>query len=143
MPLYSQDDGATFGWSSENAKDLKFPSLADFKENGRYCKSGLAYPASDDLAVCTSFTEMMYYNAADKKSTKLEKINGAYRCSPEDQANLCQLHFQIAPEHKTYTEAVGTSRGYVENQCKCALDGDTDSGYCSSTLGTDKYRKAV
>lgn len=89
MPLYSQDDGATFGWSSEkgnNPKDVKkeFPSLADFKENGRYCKSGLAYPASDDLAVCTSFTQMEYYVAATKETTKLEEIKGAYRCSPED-----------------------------------------------------------
>jgi len=92
MPLYSQDDGATFGWFS---KDPKQPQLADFKENGRYCKSGLAYPASDNLAVCTSFTQMDYYDATTKKASKMEEIDGAYPCSPEDQANVCQLRFKI------------------------------------------------
>jgi len=164
MPLYSQDDGATFGWSSlefdankgkpgyKPPNPLKLPApvplnqkptLADFKENGRYCKSGLAYPASDYLAVCTSFTEMMYYDATTKKTTKLKEVDGAYKCSPEDQANVCQLRFKIDPAYDEYTDATGTSRGYVENQCKCALDGGVDSGYCTSTLGTDKYRKAV
>lgn len=147
MPLYSQDDGATFGWRAEHAEKLKQPdkpTLEDFKENGRYCKSGLAYPAGEYLAVCTSFSKMMYYDDEEKKSTELKPTeNGAYKCNPEKQQNVCQLHFNIAPEHKEYTEAKGTTRGYVENQCKCALDGGADSGYCSATLGTDKYTKAV
>lgn len=86
----------------------------------------------------------MYFEAATKKASELEATtNGAYACSPEAQANTCQLHFDVAKEHEGYTLAAGTSRAYVKNQCKCALDGKGDSGYCSSTLGTEKYRKAV
>ena len=119
------------------------PTLADFKENGRYCKSGLAYPAGADLAVCTSFTHMEFYEAATKKVTKIEGKDGAYACSPEDQANTCRLRFAIDDTYKAYVNKADTSRSYVENQCKCALDGKEASGYCSSTLGTGKYKKAV
>tara|TARA_B110000285_G_C15074352_1_gene589852 strand:- start:416 stop:748 length:333 start_codon:yes stop_codon:yes gene_type:complete len=93
MPLYSQDDGATFGWASQGEderaagkKNLN-PTLEDFKNNGRYCKSGLAYPAGDNLAVCTSFTEMWFYDDATKKAAIIPKDkakDGAYPCSPED-----------------------------------------------------------
>ena len=31
----------------------------------------------------------------------------------------------------------------VKNQCKCSLDGDKTSGYCSSMLGTEKYSRAA
>jgi hypothetical protein len=89
---------------------------------------------------------MQFYDAAEKKATKITAAaakDGAFPCSPEDQANSCQLRFEIHPDHAEYTNKVGTSRSYVENQCKCALDGKLDSGYCSTTLGTDKYKKAV
>jgi hypothetical protein len=93
MPLYSQDDGATFGWASikeaesgvaDTAPLNEKPTLADFKANGRYCASGLAYPAGDHLAVCTSFTEMQFYDAEKKTSTKINPVkDGAFPCSPE------------------------------------------------------------
>lgn len=66
MPLYSQDDGTEFGWYSAHKLN---PNSTDFKENGRYCKSGLAYPASDNVAVCTSFKKMMQYYAKDGSMT--------------------------------------------------------------------------
>lgn len=34
-------------------------------------------------------------------------------------------------------------RDYVNNDCKCALDGKATSGYCSSIVGTDMYEKGV
>lgn len=34
MTLFSQDDGATFGWYSDSATN---PTEEDFKQNGRYC----------------------------------------------------------------------------------------------------------
>ena len=68
MPLYSQDDGTEFGWYSENSLE---PNETDFKLNGRYCASGLAYPASDDIAVCTSFKKMMYYFKEEDKTAEI------------------------------------------------------------------------
>lgn len=70
--MYSQDDDTTFGWEAE---DNKNPTLEDFKKNGKYCSSGLAYPVDDDEARCTSFKQM--------------KFNGKvtpypYACNPED-----------------------------------------------------------
>ena len=55
MPVYSQEDGVLFGWES---KDINNPTQEDFKQNGQYCQSGLAYPAGPDEARCTSFKEM-------------------------------------------------------------------------------------
>ena len=91
---------------------------------------------------------MEFYEATTKKVTDLKETelgSGAYRCSPEDQANTCRLRFTIYPKiaPDTYVNKDDTSRAYVENQCKCALDGKETSGYCASTLGTPKYRKAV
>jgi len=40
MPIYSADDEIVFGWHSS---DLMNPAEDDFKRNGQYCKSGLAY----------------------------------------------------------------------------------------------------
>ena len=36
MMMYSQDDGVKFGWSGST-------KLADYEQNGKFCKSGLAF----------------------------------------------------------------------------------------------------
>ena len=73
-----------------------------------------------------------------------------YACDPSDQAKTCKLKFEVYDDaDKAYLEKSGTSRSFVENQCKCALDGFSDKktglqhGFCSSLLGTDYYRNAM
>lgn len=44
LPLYSQEKGTTMGWKSTNP--LTNLTAEDFRINGMYCKSGLAFPLS-------------------------------------------------------------------------------------------------
>lgn len=116
LPLYSQADFTTFGWESQ---DEKKPTYLDFEKNGKYCESGLAYPVSKDEGKCTSFDHMKF----DEK-----KIEEPFKCNPYDQTKKCQLYFNIEDDDLKYVndQAGGTQRGFVENRCKCALDGVTN-----------------
>lgn len=40
MTKYAAEDGTTFGWKQTDASKV---SIEDFKRNGMFCKSGLAY----------------------------------------------------------------------------------------------------
>jgi hypothetical protein len=57
LSIYSQPEGTKFGWYSES-EDA--PTLEDFKKNGMYCESGLAYPYSKNGARCTDMKEMKW-----------------------------------------------------------------------------------
>ena len=138
IPLYSQEDGASFGWHSEDEDNI---SIDDFIQNGKYCESGLAYPASKDKGVCTKFKHMEF----DDK-----EIPYPYSCDPSDQKKVCKIKFEVYDdEDQKYLDKAGTQRSFVENRCKCALDGFKDkltgaqNGYCSSLLGTELYRQAM
>jgi len=74
MPIYSQDHGTTFGWKSDNTEN---PTKEDFEQNGKYCKSGLAYPVDNDEARCTTFKEMKFDG---------EVTNNPFECNPTDQS---------------------------------------------------------
>ena len=136
--MYSQADGDSFGWHSEDENNI---SIEDFIQNGKYCESGLAYPASKDKGVCTKFKRMDFND---------EEVAYPYACDPSDQTKTCKLIFEIyGDEDNAYVTKSGTKRGFVENQCKCALDGFKDPatgvqhGFCSTLLGTDHYRNAM
>lgn len=45
--MYSQDDGIVFGWMQISGNDSTKITLADYEKNGKYCISGLAYPANN------------------------------------------------------------------------------------------------
>jgi hypothetical protein len=54
--LYSQDHETDFGWASD---DHENPTYEDYKLNGQYCKTGLAFPdyeasGKPSLAKCTT-----------------------------------------------------------------------------------------
>lgn len=140
MELYSQEKGTTLGWYSESKTN---PTEEDFKLNGRYCKSGLAYPMNENKAMCTEFKEMKF--AGEVIQPKAVTVNQTFPCNPQNQDDKCKLYFDVmgTKEEIDYTNLEGSSRGYVENQCKCALTSDPTEGYCSSVLGHDKYRKAM
>lgn len=116
--------------------DSKQPTLDDFTVNGKYCKSGLAYPISDDEGRCTTFSHMTF------DGVKL--TNSSNPCDPSDQEKKCRLFYQVRDDDKS-SEAYRKegSRLYVENDCKCALDGRVNGGYCQSMLGTELYQRAV
>ena len=100
--------------------------------NGKYCESGLAYPISKNEGKCTSFKEMRYNDTI---------IEDPFPCNASYQNYSCELYFNIDAEDIAYSNQ--TTRRFVENQCKCALTGNETLGYCSSVLGTKKYRRAV
>lgn len=69
LPVYSQEDGTSFGWYSANlTKTTPFRSIsfADYVRNGMYCKSGFAFPLLPNIttqANCTS-VDKIFYNGA-------------------------------------------------------------------------------
>lgn len=86
MELYKAESLVEFGWYSDSESN---PSLQDFETNGRFCKSGVAYPSSPYVAKCTT-TEMIKWNG--------EILASPYACDPENQDISCELHFKIDPE---------------------------------------------
>ena len=83
LPLYSQDHGTRFGWSSNNPSN---PTFEDYEFNGQYCKSGLAFPETAQTARCTSTDHIKFRG---------QKLPSPYQCNPTNNENFCQLHFNI------------------------------------------------
>ena len=116
------------------------PNETDFKRNGMYCESGLAYPSNDDTAYCTSFKEMMFNNTI---------IDQPFNCSPRDQSIACQSYFDLygsdtnTSDYFNPPQIANSTRLFVKNQCKCGLDGKPGQGWCSSMIGTKDYSTAV
>lgn len=114
------------GWYSQNP--LTNLTYEDFEINGRYCKSGLAFPITNFSSNCTA-TDRIFYEGKNKTYP--------YKCDPVNQSSRCNLFFNISYPND----------GYVLNQssfsvrCSCALNGN--DGYCSKILGTEKYKDAV
>lgn len=144
MEVYSQEDGATFGW----AQAITPPTFPDYEQNGRYCKSGLAY-GDGDKATCVS----TYGISFDGELTSAEEH---WPCTPGDPLKKCNILF----------EKTDGSEGSFDVDCKCSLSSQLKEydelklkdmsekeleeeknkshlGYCSSVIGTEFYRKAV
>lgn len=124
--MYKAKDDTKFGWYS---KDLKEPTEEDFKRNGRFCKSGLAYQSAANEATCVSTSGIWFQN---------KKLNEPYKCSPQNPADKCTIYFDIPTASQTFT-AEG-SRGFIKTNCSCALTDQLD-GFCSNVLGTNPYLK--
>lgn len=101
-----------------------------------YCASGLAYPINKYEARCASFNYMKFDGS---------KISEPYKCNPTNPKKKCELHIAINEDDQKDTAIMDYVKGrdFVENDCKCALDGIVDSGYCSMIIGTEQYEKAV
>lgn len=92
MAKYKASDNSTFGWYSSPANKN---SIDDYKRNGLFCESGLAYNSALNKATCTSATTMMFDDA--------ETVY-PYKCDPTDPAKDCSITFKIAPENEAYTK---------------------------------------
>jgi hypothetical protein len=71
--MYSQPNAQIFGWRQVSGDDTTRIVFADYEMNGKYCKSGLAYPINDTAANCTSMTQMMYGG---------KELQEPYECNP-------------------------------------------------------------
>ena len=73
LPKYSQDVGTEFGWESISGNSWKDPTYEDLKYNGQYCMSGLAFPKTEIMAVCTTVHKVMFDGKTlwDKEIDKL------------------------------------------------------------------------
>ena len=96
----------------------------------------MAYQSSEYGAKCSSFKQMEFDG---------EVIEYPYKCDPSDQEKLCSLMFDIDPADEAFTleDPTTQTRSKVQNRCRCSLDGEATSGYCSSMLGTEKYARAA
>ena len=106
MELYSADNFVEFGWYSESETK---PLLQDFKDNGRFCKSGVAYPTSPYDAKCTS-TEMIKWDG--------DILESPYACDPENQDISCELHFKIDEEDLKYSKG---NKAKAQVPCMCSM----------------------
>ena len=121
MPLYSQDHGTRFGWDSEDPSN---PTFEDYRFNGQYCKSGIAFAEKATGARCSS-TDHIKFDG--------NKTMTPYACDPTDNGKQCSLFFNVTD----YTPALDAEQTSVDTPCRCALDGD--NGFCGSIMGTSEY----
>ena len=78
---YSQDHGKFFGWKSKNYLQ---PTYDDYKFNGQYCKSGIAFPLNENQAQCTTTNHIEFEG---------KKLQSPYQCDPTDNEKYCKLFF--------------------------------------------------
>ena len=107
MGLYSAEEGTKFGWWSANTVE---PVMEDFKRNGRFCKSGIAYHSGDGEATCAKTSSIEFQS---------KKLNDPYKCSPQNPEDKCKILFDIPTDEQLFTSS--GSRSFVETQCQCAL----------------------
>eukprot|EP00347_Sterkiella_histriomuscorum_P000911 403374054 len=143
MPVYSQEDGTSFGWFSNGitkTSSFRSISLEDYKRNGQYCKSGFAFPllpTSITQANCTSVEKIMYQLGSQKLQLFQEN---SFNCSVTNQTNKCELNFLAEYPNPSKNASQRKYQDFLV-ECGCAMDGN--NGYCSQVLGTDIYRNAV
>ena len=114
------------GWKSDNP--LTNLTADDFLINGKYCKSGLAFPLDEFKGNCSA-TDHIKYNGL--------KVKAPYECDPTNQAARCWLNYNFSAPN----DAIPLPQKNFTVRCSCALDGN--KGYCSNIIGTQEYREAV
>ena len=127
LPMYSQSELDEVAWEGS---DHGNPTLEEYRKNGLYCKSGLAFPVKDlpDHGKC-AIIDHVEFNG--------QTIEYPYQCDPKDNAIKCQMWFNITePEGSVKAE-----QSYYETECRCALDGD--KGFCGQILGTEHYKEEI
>ena len=68
--MYLADDGTKFGWDSESTTN---PDLVDYRQNGQYCISGLAYNSAENEATCVSTSQVTFNDVV---------LDNPYKCDP-------------------------------------------------------------
>ena len=60
MAVFNEDDGAKFGWKGEADTIVE----DDFKRNGMFCKSGMAFNSAENEATCVSAKQIKFADKA-------------------------------------------------------------------------------
>lgn len=68
---------------------------------------------------------------------KSNKIPSPYQCDPLNNAEMCQLFFNVTD----YIPGQDADQNYVNTTCKCALDGE--NGFCGQVLGAYEYEDSL
>ena len=61
MQLYNQPVGTKFGWLSA-VNGTNNPNISDFKRNGLFCATGLAYESAPFTSTCVQVTNTTFDN---------------------------------------------------------------------------------
>lgn len=128
------------GWYSASFTNITYE---DYEINGRYCKSGLAFPVNETanlknntngtkeliLGNCTATDKVVYQTKG--------KLSWPYACNASNQSARCELWYNSSSPN----DAITLPQKSFSVRCNCALDGN--NGYCSKLLGTEKYKDAM
>lgn len=114
------------GWKSDNPQSNL--TVEDYIQNGKYCKSGLAFPITEFIGNCSATDRIVYNNT---------NVTAPYECNPTNQFQRCWLFYNYSAPN----DAITLPQRNFSVRCNCALDGN--KGYCSNIVGTLEYREAV
>lgn len=57
MEIYQAEDDTLFGWKAANPN---ITTLEDYRRNGKFCKSGLAFMSDANEATCTDVKTVFF-----------------------------------------------------------------------------------
>ena len=80
--LGTKDPVTEFGWYQEGEE----PTLDDYRQNGKYCESGLAFNVSDDQGVPTKVARC---TETETIRFDYEDIEAPYKFTPTDPNKRC------------------------------------------------------
>lgn len=69
MEIWQAEVGTKFGWESKEKSeanpelDTETPDLEDYRKNGMFCKSGLAYNSAEHEATCVETSKITFKDA--------------------------------------------------------------------------------
>ena len=86
METYLATDGTKFGWQAAIANTSN-PDLEDYRRNGKYCASGLAYESAKGEATCVSTSQVVFNGKV---------LDDTYGCDPMDPDVKCYIKFDTS-----------------------------------------------
>ena len=130
--MFQGEDGDKFGWETKFGSKKNQPDLEDFRHNGKFCKTGLAFQSAPNEATCVSTKSVII----DGKEAE-----APYQCNPADYDNKCVFKFDAEKyANQAWLDLQGTTNDRINVNCSCSLE-DEVTGYCSDVIGTDAYIK--
>lgn len=137
MEIYNAEVGTKFGWESAK-EDTDSPDLEDYRRNGQYCLTGLAYNSALNEATCVATSSVEFKSSSDPTSDPPKKLEAPYPCNPEHPQDRCHIKFDTSASTSQWL-SVG-QRDKISVNCSCSLSDET-TGYCKDVIGTDPYVK--
>lgn len=69
--------------------------------------------------------------------------NKKFACNATETDMHCKFYYEFEDGDKSFVQDNTAKREFISNECKCALDGRNNSGYCSFVAGTKHYERTV